>query len=135
MYLPQYKVSVFWNGFLLCYIVPALDEVVAIDEYGDRIADFDVFDMRSGDSSPPTFEVLLFSFTDNFCSQSVSYMFKEDRNSLYTKKKKTTHQFTSDKILYISTYALKHTWMQTAWIFARRPTWQNCKVCHYAFER
>lgn len=39
-------------------VVPALDEVVAIDEFGDRIADFDVFDLRDGDSDPPAFEVL-----------------------------------------------------------------------------
>lgn len=31
--------------------------MVAIDEFGDRIADFDVFDLRDGDSDPPTFEV------------------------------------------------------------------------------
>ncbi|XP_052677730.1 atrial natriuretic peptide receptor 1-like [Crassostrea angulata] len=53
------------NGFALArklwnstYKVPALDEVVAIDEFGDRIADFDVFDLRDGDSDPPAFEVV-----------------------------------------------------------------------------
>ncbi|XP_061187794.1 atrial natriuretic peptide receptor 1-like, partial [Saccostrea echinata] len=44
-----------WNQ---TYKVPALDEVIAIDEYGDRIADFDVFDLRNKNSDPPQFEVV-----------------------------------------------------------------------------
>ena len=34
---------------------------------------------------------------------------EEDKDLLYTKKKTITHQFTSDKILYLSTYILKQT--------------------------
>lgn len=39
-------------------VVLVLDEVVVIDEFGDRIVDFDVFDLRDGDLDFLVFEVL-----------------------------------------------------------------------------
>ena len=113
MYLPQYKVSVFWN-----VLIPSLlYSSRAWWSGGNRWIwrpDCRLWRLWHAQwrFEPTDFwgiVIFIFFFVSYICEE-------EDKDLLYTKKKTTTHQFTSDKILYLSTYILKQTWMQTAWI-------------------